>query len=63
MGFDYTSGMTKGKCTRCEVVWYWPSGKLRLRQARCPTCNGRLHATTHIMKRYPWRKMPGLHGK
>lgn len=58
MGFDCTSGMTKGKCIKCKVVWYWPTGKLRLKDARCPNCNGRLLPTVHYMKRFPWQPMP-----
>jgi hypothetical protein len=61
MGFDCNSGMTKGKCTRCRVVWYWPRppvSKLKLKDALCPNCGSHLTPTVHYMKRLPWKLMP-----
>jgi NAD-dependent SIR2 family protein deacetylase len=58
MGFDCTSGKTKGKCSKCKVVWYWKAGILRLKDAKCPQCGGPLTPTVHYMKRFPWKPMP-----
>ena len=58
MGLKCTDNVTKGKCNRCRLVWYWPAGKRRLRDTRCPGCGGRLLPTTHQMKRFEWREYP-----
>ena len=56
MGYSATDNVTKGKCARCKVVWYWPAGKRRLKDTNCPRCSGILRPTTHLMKRFEWRK-------
>jgi len=58
MGLKYTDNVTKGKCTRCRAVWYWPTGERKLRDTRCPVCNAGLLPTTHQMKKFEWRKYP-----
>jgi len=56
MGLSCDQGITKGKCSRCKVVWYWKTGKRKLKDTRCRTCGGRLTQTIHLMKRFPWKK-------
>ena len=56
MGLSCNQGVTKGKCSRCQVVWYWKTGKQRLKNTRCRNCGGKLTPTTHLMKRFVWRR-------
>ncbi|MCK4714035.1 MAG: hypothetical protein KAT35_00545, partial [Candidatus Aenigmarchaeota archaeon] len=56
--FDCTSGKTKGKCRHCQIVWYWKTGRARLKDTRCPVCNSWLTTTTHLMKRFVWKPLP-----
>ncbi len=58
MGFDCTSGMTKGRCWNCNIVWYWPQGQRRLKDTNCPSCGWQLHTTVHYTKSAPWRLYP-----
>lgn len=51
-------GHTKGKCVNCKVVWHWPAGKLRLKDARCPNCHRALRQTTHLMRAFRWQLLP-----
>lgn len=52
-----TSGKTKGRCWKCNVVWWWKAGVLRMRDARCPTCGGVLRATAYYTKSVPWKEL------
>jgi NAD-dependent SIR2 family protein deacetylase len=56
MGYKATENITKGKCNRCQVVWYWKTGKRRLKDTRCKVCGGYLRPTTHLMKRFAWKQ-------
>ncbi len=58
MGLDCTSGYTKGRCWKCGIVWYWPKGKGRLKDTRCPRCSGVLRATVHYTSVVPWEPLP-----
>lgn len=57
-----TSGITKGRCHSCKVVWYWKTGSRRLKDTRCPQCGGQLRATTHLTKSVPWKALPEVKG-
>jgi len=52
-----TSGITKGRCWKCNIVWYWKTGRGRLRDTRCPNCGGNLRATAHYTKSAPWKEL------
>lgn len=52
------SGKTKGRCHRCHVVWWWKTGTRRLKDTRCPNCDGYLRPTTHLTKSCPWMELP-----
>ena len=53
-----TSGITKGRCHACNIVWYWKTGTRRLKDTHCPVCGGYLRATTHLTKSNPWAQLP-----
>ena len=58
MGYDCQSGKTKGKCNHCKVVWYWPTGKAKVKDTKCPECGASLLPTVHYLKRFPWKPLP-----
>jgi hypothetical protein len=35
---------TAGRCAGCDTIWTW-TGRLRLRDATCPTCGAKLART------------------
>jgi hypothetical protein len=53
-----TSGITKGRCYTCNIVWYWKTGTRKLRNTACPRCGHDLHQTTHLTKSAEWRELP-----
>ena len=55
---DCTSGYTKGRCHKCNIVWFWPQGKGRVKDTLCPNCEGRLRITAHYTRSAPWRLLP-----
>lgn len=55
-GYGYEQNVTKGKCEKCRIVWYWQTGKRKLKDTRCKICGGRLRPTTKYMKRFAWKK-------
>lgn len=55
MGLSCDQGVTKGKCIHCQVVWYWKTGKHRLKDTKCKSCGAWLIPTTHLMKRFVWK--------
>jgi transposase len=39
---------TSGRCPRCRLIWTW-TGRLRLRDAKCPTCEVKLARTAKAL--------------
>ena len=62
VGLDCNSGYTKGKCHRCNICWYWPKGKQKVKDTKCPDCGGSLRPTVHYLKSAPWRPLPTKKG-
>lgn len=57
-GLDYLSGNTKGRCWRCNIIWYWKTGKRRLKDTKCPDCGGILRPTAHYCRTATWKELP-----
>lgn len=58
MGLDCESGYTKGRCWNCQIIWFWESGKIKVKNTKCPKCGGILRYTTHYCKSAKWIPLP-----
>jgi len=41
--------MKQGKCTRCEIRWYWDK-ETHSRVCCCPACGTHLRSTSHLLQ-------------
>ena len=46
--------IAKGKCDTCQRGYLWKAALVRLKDAVCPKCGGKLLGTTKYLKKYPW---------
>lgn len=56
--YSCVDDVTKGRCHKCQIVWWWKRGTRCLKDTTCPSCGGRLRATTHLCKKSDWRQHP-----
>ena len=44
----------KGHCLKCKAAFFWPAGRLKLKDARCPRCDGTLCQTAWYLASAAW---------
>jgi DNA-directed RNA polymerase subunit RPC12/RpoP len=37
----------QGKCSGCQIAFTWKAGRMRVSDARCPKCGGKLVRTSY----------------
>jgi hypothetical protein len=53
----------KGRCFKCKSAYFWPAGRLRLSDAKCPRCGSTLCQTAWYLKSVAWYRCDVAAGK
>ncbi len=44
----------RARCDRCQRAYFWPAGRLRMEDAWCPECGGRMWQAAWYLASMPW---------